>query len=51
MIVVTHYQRLLDYVLPDYVHVLSRGRIVNSGGKELAVGLDARGYGWPAAEN
>ncbi len=50
MIVVTHYQRLLDYVLPDYVHVLSRGRIVKSGGKELALELEARGYGWLEAE-
>ncbi|HEX7329333.1 MAG TPA: Fe-S cluster assembly ATPase SufC [Casimicrobiaceae bacterium] len=46
MIVVTHYQRLLDYVVPDYVHVLSHGRIVRSGGKELALELEARGYGW-----
>ncbi|MBS0325834.1 MAG: Fe-S cluster assembly ATPase SufC [Proteobacteria bacterium] len=46
MIVVTHYQRLLDYVVPDYVHVLSQGRIVRSGGKELAFELEARGYGW-----
>ncbi|HEX8741392.1 MAG TPA: Fe-S cluster assembly ATPase SufC [Casimicrobiaceae bacterium] len=46
MIVVTHYQRLLDYVVPDYVHVLSQGRIVRSGGKELALELEARGYGW-----
>ena len=46
MIVVTHYQRLLDYVVPDYVHVLAQGRIVRSGGKELALELEARGYGW-----
>jgi Fe-S cluster assembly ATP-binding protein len=45
-IVVTHYQRLLDYIVPDYVHVLSAGRIVKSGGKELALELEARGYGW-----
>ena len=52
-IVVTHYQRLLDYIVPDRVHVLSGGRIVRSGGKELALELEARGYGWleePAAE-
>ncbi len=45
-IVVTHYQRLLNYIVPDYVHVLSNGRIVKSGGKELAVELEARGYEW-----
>lgn len=46
MIMVTHYQRLLDYVVPDYVHVLSQGRIVRTGGKELALELEERGYGW-----
>jgi Fe-S cluster assembly ATP-binding protein len=46
IIVVTHYQRLLDYIIPDYVHVLSGGRIVKSGGKELALELEKRGYGW-----
>ena len=46
MIVITHYQRLLDYIVPDYVHVLSGGRIVRSGGRELAVELEERGYGW-----
>src|SRR6476661_1661386 len=45
-IVVTHYQRLLNYIVPDYVHVLSAGKIVRSGGKELAHELEARGYGW-----
>lgn len=45
-IVVTHYQRLLNYIVPDYVHVLAAGRIVKSGGKELAVELEARGYDW-----
>jgi Fe-S cluster assembly ATP-binding protein len=45
-IVVTHYQRLLDYIVPDYVHVLSGGRIVKSGGKELALELESKGYGW-----
>jgi Fe-S cluster assembly ATP-binding protein len=45
-IVVTHYQRLLDYIVPDYVHVLSGGRIVRSGGKELAFELEKKGYGW-----
>ena len=45
-IVVTHYQRLLDYIVPDYVHVLSGGRIVRSGGRELALELEKKGYGW-----
>jgi Fe-S cluster assembly ATP-binding protein len=44
MIVITHYQRLLNYIIPDKVHVLSRGRIVRSGGKELALELEAKGY-------
>jgi Fe-S cluster assembly ATP-binding protein len=44
MIVITHYQRLLDHIVPDIVHVLSRGRIVKTGGKELALELEARGY-------
>lgn len=46
LVVITHYQRLLEYIVPDYVHVLSGGRIVRSGGKELAVELEQRGYGW-----
>ncbi len=46
VIVVTHYQRLLDYIVPDFVHVLSDGRIVKSGGKELALELEEKGYGW-----
>ncbi len=46
MIVVTHYQRLLNYIVPDFVHVLSGGRIVKSGGKELALELEEKGYGW-----
>jgi len=44
MVVITHYQRLLDYIVPDYVHVLSQGRIVKSGGKDLALELEAKGY-------
>jgi Fe-S cluster assembly ATP-binding protein len=44
MIVITHYQRLLEHIVPDVVHVLSRGRIVRSGGKDLALELEARGY-------
>src|SRR5919108_1957400 len=46
IVIVTHYQRLLNYIVPDYVHVLSAGRIVKSGGKELALELEERGYGW-----
>jgi Fe-S cluster assembly ATP-binding protein len=46
IIVVTHYQRLLNYIIPDYVHVLSGGRIVKSGGKDLAMELEEKGYGW-----
>jgi len=45
-IVITHYQRLLDYIVPDFVHVLYNGRIVKSGGKELALELEAKGYDW-----
>jgi Fe-S cluster assembly ATP-binding protein len=45
-IVVTHYQRLLNYIVPDFVHVLADGRIVKSGGKELALELEAKGYDW-----
>jgi len=46
LIVITHYQRLLDYIVPDFVHVLAHGRIVRSGGRELALELEERGYGW-----
>ena len=46
IIVVTHYQRLLNYIVPDFVHVLTGGRIVRSGGKELALELEDKGYGW-----
>ena len=45
-VVITHYQRLLDYIVPDIVHVLSKGRIVKTGGKELAHELEAKGYSW-----
>jgi len=45
-LLVTHYQRLLNYVVPDVVHVLADGRIIRSGGKELALELEARGYEW-----
>jgi Fe-S cluster assembly ATP-binding protein len=46
ILVVTHYQRLLNYIVPDYVHVLVDGRIVKSGGRELALQLEEKGYGW-----
>ena len=46
MVVVTHYQRLLDYIVPDFVHVLAHGRIVRSGDKSLALELEEKGYGW-----
>ena len=46
IIVITHYQRLLDYIVPDFVHVLYNGRIVKSGGKELALELEEKGYDW-----
>lgn len=49
-IVVTHYQRLLDYIVPDYVHVLYKGKIVKSGGKELALELEEKGYDWIKSE-
>ncbi|MRX39087.1 Fe-S cluster assembly ATPase SufC [Flavobacterium sp. LC2016-23] len=51
IIVITHYQRLLDYIVPDFVHVLYNGRIVKSGGKELAYELEEKGYDWIKAEN
>jgi Fe-S cluster assembly ATP-binding protein len=46
VLLITHYQRLLDHVVPDFVHVLARGRIAKSGGKELALELESRGYDW-----
>lgn len=49
-IVVTHYQRLLNYIVPDFVHVLAQGRIVRSGGKELALELESRGYEWVSGD-
>ncbi|MGH7525086.1 MAG: Fe-S cluster assembly ATPase SufC [Gemmatimonadales bacterium] len=49
-IVITHYQRLLNYIVPDFVHVLSDGRVVMSGGKDLALELEARGYEWVDAQ-
>jgi Fe-S cluster assembly ATP-binding protein len=50
IVVVTHYQRLLNYIVPDFVHVLQDGRIVRSGGKDLALHLEEKGYGWIEAE-
>src|SRR5437764_10274015 len=50
IIVITHYQRLLNYIVPDRVHVLYEGRIVKSGGKELALELESKGYGWVEQE-
>jgi Fe-S cluster assembly ATP-binding protein len=50
IIVITHYQRLLNYIEPDFVHVLQDGRIVRSGGKDLALHLEEKGYGWIEAE-
>jgi Fe-S cluster assembly ATP-binding protein len=50
MLVITHYQRLLEYIVPDYVHVLADGKIVHSGGKELALELEEKGYGWLEVE-
>ena len=46
VIVITHYQRLLEYIVPDFVHVLHNGKIVKSGGKELALELEEKGYDW-----
>ncbi|MEI6350275.1 MAG: Fe-S cluster assembly ATPase SufC [Verrucomicrobiota bacterium] len=50
MLLITHYQRLLDYIVPDYVHVMVAGKIVMSGGKELALELEAKGYDWVTEE-
>jgi Fe-S cluster assembly ATP-binding protein len=50
MIVITHYQRLLDYIVPDFIHVLYDGRIVKSGTKELALELESKGYDWLKSE-
>jgi len=50
IVLVTHYQRLLNYIVPDYVHVMDGGRIIKTGGKELALELESRGYDWVSAE-
>jgi len=46
VLMVTHYQRLLDYIVPDYIHVMSAGKIVKSGDKSLALELEEKGYSW-----
>ena len=46
VLLVTHYQRLLDYIVPDFVHVLYKGKIIKSGGKDLALELEQKGYDW-----
>ncbi|MFT7245744.1 MAG: Fe-S cluster assembly ATP-binding protein [Candidatus Azotimanducaceae bacterium] len=51
VVMVTHYQRLLNYIVPDFVHVMKAGRIIKSGGKELALELETRGYDWVGAED
>jgi Fe-S cluster assembly ATP-binding protein len=51
VVLITHYQRLLDYIVPDYVHVMAEGRIITTGGKELALELESRGYEWILAEH
>jgi Fe-S cluster assembly ATP-binding protein len=51
VVVITHYQRLLDYIVPDFVHVLLNGKIVKSGTKDLALELEERGYDWIKKEN
>jgi Fe-S cluster assembly ATP-binding protein len=49
-VLITHYQRLLDYIVPDYVHVLYKGRIIYSGGRDLALKLEKEGYDWLIAD-
>ena len=49
-VLITHYQRLLDYIVPDYVHVMAKGQIIRTGGKELALELESRGYDWVLEE-
>ncbi|MCY7345840.1 MAG: ABC transporter ATP-binding protein, partial [Pyrinomonadaceae bacterium] len=51
IILVTHYQRLLNYIIPDFVHVLADGRVVKEGGKELALELEEKGYDWVKSAN
>jgi len=50
ILLITHYQRLLDYIVPDYIHVMVAGKIVLSGGKELALELESKGYDWLTEE-
>jgi Fe-S cluster assembly ATP-binding protein len=51
IVLVTHYQRLLNYIVPDFVHVMEAGRIIKTGDKDLALELETRGYDWVAAEH
>jgi Fe-S cluster assembly ATP-binding protein len=51
LILITHYQRLLDYIKPDFVHVLNKGKIIKSGDKALALELEAQGYDWVTSSN
>ena len=51
IVLVTHYQRLLNYIVPDFVHVMEAGRIIKTGGKELAFELESRGYDWVGVEH
>jgi len=51
VVLVTHYQRLLNYIVPDYVHVMESGRIIKTGGRELALELETRGYDWVVDEH
>ena len=51
LILITHYQRLLDYIKPDFVHVLNKGKIIKSGDKELALELESQGYDWVTSSN
>ena len=51
IVLVTHYQRLLNYIVPDLVHVVDNGRIIKTGGKELALELETRGYDWVGVEH
>jgi Fe-S cluster assembly ATP-binding protein len=50
VVLVTHYQRMLNYIVPDFVHVMAAGRLLKTGGRELALELETRGYDWVSAE-
>jgi Fe-S cluster assembly ATP-binding protein len=51
LVLITHYQRLLNYIVPDYVHVLSKGRLIKTGGRDLAIDIEKNGYDWIEDEN